>query len=156
LTDSLDGQKKGPAVNHEGIEHVGLSVSNLDRSLEFYTEIIGLDLVRILDCPPEMGLGSIIGVPGAAARIAHLESDGAMLELFEYGNPRGKAIASEHTQADHGFIHIGLRSTDVRQDYRRLEERGVEFLGEPVEFRPGVWVVYFKGPDGEVCELRQT
>jgi hypothetical protein len=32
----------------------------------------------------------------------------------------------------------------------------VRFLGKPVEFRPGVWIFYFFGPDGEVCEMRQT
>ena len=52
--------------------------------------------------------------------------------------------------------HIGFVSTDVRADYARLKGQGVTFFGEPVEFRPGVWVVYFYGPDGEVCELRQS
>ncbi|HUV08082.1 MAG TPA: VOC family protein, partial [Spirochaetia bacterium] len=59
-------------------------------------------------------------------------------------------------QADHGFIHIGFTSNDVPADYSRLKEKGVEFLSEPLEFRPKVWIVYFYGPDGEVCELRQT
>ena len=31
----------------------------------------------------------------------------------------------------------------------------LRFLSDPVEFRPGVWVVYFLGPDGEVVELRR-
>lgn len=51
---------------------------------------------------------------------------------------------------------LGFRSDDVRADAAQLRQRGVEFLSEPIEFRPGVWVVYFRGPDGEVCELRQS
>jgi catechol 2,3-dioxygenase-like lactoylglutathione lyase family enzyme len=79
-----------------------------------------------------------------------------MLEIFEYHDPRGRPIPSDRTQADLGFIHIGLRSSNARADHARLEGKGVRFINEPVEFRPGVWIAYFRGPDGEVCELRQS
>ncbi len=92
----------------------------------------------------------------AQARIAHLQLGDHMLELFEYVAPRGPAIPATRTQADQGFNHIGFRTDDTRGDYARLKAQGVEFLSAPVEFRPGVWIVYFRGPDGEVCELRQT
>ena len=36
-----------------------------------------------------------------------------------------------------------------------LAERGVYFDSEPLEIRPGTFIVYFQGPDGEVCEMRQ-
>ena len=140
----------------KGMEHVALSVSDLDRSLAFYTELIGLEVIRIIESGPEMGLGRVNGLPGSAARIAHLSAGPTMLELFEYTDPRGRPLAAERSQADHGFIHAGFTSDDVRGDYRRLVEAGVEFLGEPVEYRPDVWIVYFYGPDGEVCELRQS
>lgn len=117
---------------------------------------MGLELVRIIDCSPEMGLGEVVGMPGCRARIAHLQSGTAMLELFEYQEPRGKPLSSERKQADHGLIHIGFASNDVRSDHARLKDKGVRFFGEPVEFRPGVWIVYFYGPDGEVCELREA
>ncbi len=143
-------------MNRGRLEHIGLSVSNLERSIAFYRDILGLELVRILECPPGMRLGEIVGIPGCSARIAHLQSEGGMLELFEYQEPRGKEIPSERTQADHGLNHIGFKSVDVRGDYERMKKLGISFLGEPVEFRPNVWVVYFYGPDGEVCELRQT
>jgi catechol 2,3-dioxygenase-like lactoylglutathione lyase family enzyme len=108
-----------------------------------------------------MPLGEIVGMPGATARIAHLESGtpehpGMMLELFQYTHPSGSPIPGAHRQADFGHIHAGFTSTDTRADFARLREHGVEFLGEPVEYRPGVWIVYFYGPDREVCELRQT
>jgi catechol 2,3-dioxygenase-like lactoylglutathione lyase family enzyme len=139
-----------------GIEHVGLSVSNLDRSISFYCGILDFKLDRIIESGPEMGLGRIVGMDDAEARIAHLSSKKAMLELFEYRKPRGRPIRKDTRQADLGFIHIGIETEDLKEDYLCLKEKGVRFLGNPVEFRPGVWVVYFYGPDGEVCELRQT
>jgi catechol 2,3-dioxygenase-like lactoylglutathione lyase family enzyme len=138
------------------IDHAGLSVSNLEASIEFYRDLLGLEVERILEPAPERDLGRINGMPGSTARIAHLRKGEAMLELFEYIQPRGKSLPGDHKQADIGFIHAGFASSDVREDYRRLKEKGVEFLGEPVEFRPTVWVVYFRGPDGEVGELRQV
>jgi len=140
----------------EGLEHIALSVSNLETSLAFYRDVLGMTLMRTIEPGSGGDLGNVVGLPGARARIAHLESGGVMLELFEYLAPRGEAIAEERTQADTGFTHIGFTSTDVRGDYQRFKAKGVAFIGEPSEFRPGVWIVYFRGPDGEVCELRQS
>jgi len=140
----------------KGIEHIGLSVSDLDRSVAFYRDILGLEVVRILEPSPDSPLEKVVGLPGCRARIAHMQSEKGMLELFEYITPRGKPIPIDHRQADNGFIHMGFTSTDARSDYRVLRENGVKFLSDPVEFRPGVWIFYFYGPDGEVCEMRQT
>ncbi|MBL7076398.1 MAG: VOC family protein [Kiritimatiellae bacterium] len=140
----------------EGIEHVALSVADLDCSVKFYCDHLGFSLLRTLDCGPGSLLGKVVGLPDCHARIAHLLLGSSMLELFEYRDPIGQTVAPDRTQADHGWIHMGLRSTDTRADHRRLREAGVEFLSEPVEFRANVWIVYFKGPDGEVIELRET
>jgi catechol 2,3-dioxygenase-like lactoylglutathione lyase family enzyme len=140
----------------ESLEHVGLSVADLERSITFYRDVIGFTLTRIVESPPAMRLGDVVGLPGAAARIAHLVLGGTMLEIFEYQDPRGRPILSDRTQADQGFIHIGLRSSDTREDHARLAARGVRFIHDPIEYRPGVWIAYFRGPDGEVCELRQS
>lgn len=137
------------------LEHVGLSVSDLERSIEFYTTHFEFEVRLVIDNEPHMGLGEIVGLPGAAARIAHLWSGGFMLELFEYRDPVGRPLSADRTQADKGISHIGFASTDCRGDKQRLEAAGVEFLSEPVEYRADVWVVYFYGPDREVLELRE-
>jgi catechol 2,3-dioxygenase-like lactoylglutathione lyase family enzyme len=139
----------------KGIEHIGLSVSDLDRSVEFYRDIIGLELIRILE-PGSVPLDKVINMPGSTARIAHMQSEKAMLELFEYKEPQGRPLPEDHTQADKGFIHMGFTSTDARADYKTMKDKGVRFVGKPVEIRPDVWIFYFYGPDDEVCEVRQT
>ena len=139
-----------------GMHHVGLSVSDLERSIAFYRDVLGLKVLRIIEAGAEMDLGRVVGLPGCSARIAHMGSDAVMFELFEYRDPRGRSISSDCTQADHGFIHAGFTSTDARTDYERMTRLGVKCLSEPVEFRTGVWIFYFYGPDGEVCEVRQA
>ena len=136
---------------------MALSVTNLERSIGFYTGLFGFEERRRLPADPELPLGRVIGVTGASADIAHLYLGEFMLELFRYRTPEGRALAVERTQADHGYIHFGLRVSEIHDEVERLRASGVRFLSDdPVEFRPGVWVVYFLGPDGEVVELRQA
>ena len=139
------------------LEHVALSVGDMDKSLAFYRDTLGMSVLRELE--PGAGgekLGAITGMPYCRARIVHLDLGGTMLELFQYDTPEGRPQPKDRRQADHGYIHVGLSSTDTIADYERLLAEGVEFISEPLEFRPGVWIVYFRGPDGEVCELRQS
>ena len=138
------------------LEHMALSVADIHESLAFYRDLLGFELVRQFDCAPDSKLGKVVGLPGCAAKIAHLMCGETMLEMFEYIDPRGAPTASGLRQADHAFVHIGLQSTDVRSDHKDLQSKGVKFISEPVEFRPGVWIVYFYGPDGEVLEIRET
>ncbi|MCX6984760.1 MAG: VOC family protein [Lentisphaerae bacterium] len=140
----------------KGLEHTALSVSDIDRSVAFYCENFQMTVDRSMECGADTLLGKVTGMKGCVARIVHLRKGSAMIELFEYKFPQGRDIPGDFKQADHGFTHLGFSSDDVRADYRTLLGRGVRFISEPVEFRPSVWVVYFYGPDGEVCELRQS
>jgi len=138
------------------LHHTGLSVTDLDRSIAFYGDLLGFKVLRIIEAEPEGKLGEVVNVPGACARLAHLALGDAILELLEYSYPRGRAIPTEYTMADTGFSHICLASDDILSDYLRLKGRGVRFYTEPMEYRPGVRMAYFWGPDGETCELRQA
>lgn len=137
------------------LDHAAISVSDLDRSIAFYRDHLGFHVDRVIESPPEKGLGTVVGLPGAAARIAHLSCGGTMIELLQYQSPRGRPADPGRTQADVGISHICFRSTDTRADAARLAAAGVVFLGGPLEYRPGVWIAYFRGPDGEVAEIRQ-
>lgn len=138
----------------ESMDHVGLSVSNLQRSIDFYCGNFSFELMRTLE-GSEL-LGKIVGMPGCKATIAHLRKGSVILELFEYREPDGEPVPPERIQADRGFSHIGFRSSDVRKDYRKLKDAGVFFISEPVELRENVWLCYFYGPDREVCEIRES
>ena len=139
-----------------GADHVALSVADMERSIRFYTGLFGFEVRRRLPADPGLPLDRVIGVAGAAADIAHLYLGEFMLELFRYHVPEGRAGGAARSQADHGYIHFGLRVRDIHGETARLRAAGVRFLGDPVEFRPGAWVVYLRGPEGEVVELREV
>ncbi len=141
----------------EKLEHTALSVEDIERSLKFYCELLGFTVLKRLEPDPALPQGKVLDLQeDAGAKIAHLELGGVMLELFQFVKPLGKPLPKEFTQADHGFTHIALKTQDTKAAYQYLVDRDVEFYSEPVEFRPGVWICFFRGPDGETIELRQT
>lgn len=139
----------------QALEHVALSVGDMERSLAFYREFLGMKVIMDLNVTDDR-IGRVVGIPDARCRIVHLKLGQAILELFCYSSPAGKNMAGEMRQYDHGLIHLGFSVTDFQEQLKKLKAKGIVFLGEPVEFRPGVWVVYFRGPDGEICEFRQS
>ncbi len=61
--------------------HVGLGVSDMERSLEFYRDFLGMKVIMDLDIADDR-IGRVIGTPGAKCRIIHLKLGEAVLELF--------------------------------------------------------------------------
>jgi catechol 2,3-dioxygenase-like lactoylglutathione lyase family enzyme len=134
--------------------HSAISVKDMEASLAFYRDLLGMSILMDLDVSDDR-IGRVLGEPGTKCRIVHLGSGNAVIELFQYEKPVGQNIAANMKQYDHGLTHIGLEVTGFQALAEKLEASNVEFLGEKVEFRPGVWVAYFRGPDGEVCEIRE-
>lgn len=141
-----------------GLDHVSVTSGDLDRSLEFYRDLLGLELRARGD-----GLGAdeleITGVAGASARWADLElAHGQVLELIEYLTPRGTPTAPNPN--DPGATHISLQVNDVDAAHARLREAGVAVRSEPVTIcAPGAWegvrCFYASDPDGVTVELIQ-
>jgi catechol 2,3-dioxygenase-like lactoylglutathione lyase family enzyme len=73
----------------EGLEHLGLSVSNLDKSIELYCKNLYCEVIRIVEANTNSLLGKVVDMPDCVARIAHLKAGPNMLELFEYTKPKG-------------------------------------------------------------------
>jgi catechol 2,3-dioxygenase-like lactoylglutathione lyase family enzyme len=134
------------------MDHVGLSVANIEKAIEFYRDVVGME--KTMDREVDSPLARIIGIEGAKARIVHMELGEAVVELFDYHHPEGRQPRPDQNQSDYGLTHIGFRVEDFEQTYQDLKARGVHFLGEPVEIRPGVFVAYFRGAEHEICEMR--
>jgi catechol 2,3-dioxygenase-like lactoylglutathione lyase family enzyme len=139
------------------VTHVGLTVSSLDRSLAFYRDAVGLEVV--LEQEKEGGyLSAITRYPGAHVRMAQLEGhSGLRIELVEYIEPRGRAAS--HDPADVGITHVCVLVDDIHDARRRLVDAGAEPFSDPVPIDTGAnsggWGLYVRDPDGIVLELFQ-
>ena len=67
--------------------HVGLSVANTQRSIEFYRDLLNMEVVLELDISDDRQ-ARVIGIPGTKCKITHLKLGDGVLELFEYYEPK--------------------------------------------------------------------
>ena len=142
-----------------GVLHVGLTVSDLDRSLAFYRDVLGCEVIATQE--KEGGyLAAIVGYPDAHVRMAHLRVPGSdhVIELFQYLAPQGDHADVEPRNV--GASHLCFLVEDLPSFYIQLRENGVtSFVSPPVEVDTGIntggYALYVRDPDGIMVELFQ-
>jgi catechol 2,3-dioxygenase-like lactoylglutathione lyase family enzyme len=145
-------------MSFPALDHVGFTVSDLDRSTDFYTLLLGE--------PPflrkvwEVGyVGQIVGYPETEMDCAfwYLPGKSAVLELMQYLAPEPGRVDMETYNVGNG--HLCLVTEDIEADYERLRGRAEFRSPEPVEIPWGPYkggrVCYLRDPDGISVELMQ-
>jgi lactoylglutathione lyase len=143
-----------------GARHAGITVSDLDRSLEFYCGKLGMELLwrRLYE---EREIAEIVGVPEATGfDIAMLRVPGSELEveLLEYKGCERRSGSSR--SCDYGTGHFAVFVQDIDGLHSDLASRGVAFRSEgPVEMSAGAnsggKSLYSLDPDGYVIEFHE-
>lgn len=140
-----------------GINHVAISTPDIERSVMFYRDLLGLEEVFRLNW--EVGdeiLDSITGLRDSSARIVMLKAGNACVELFEYDSPEPKESDSMRPVCDHGITHLCLQVTDIGAEYERLEAGGMIFHCPPKRVGSDILATYGRDPDGNVVELLEV
>jgi catechol 2,3-dioxygenase-like lactoylglutathione lyase family enzyme len=136
--------------------HVGISVTDLDRSIEFYREMLGMELLA--DPFPFGGeqFSEIMDVPAAQGRMCMIAAGNLWLELFEFSNPAGKAKDPSYPVSDRGISHFGVTVDDIQATYDKFKAAGVPIHGRLQTFAgSGMRAAYCRDPDGNVFEILQ-
>jgi catechol 2,3-dioxygenase-like lactoylglutathione lyase family enzyme len=141
-----------------GIAHVGVTVSELERSVRFYTDGLGLEIaVRQTSAADYL---AVTGHPGVEIATAFVEApgDGVRIELQEYHRV-GDHGTREPGTAPVGSSHICLRVDDVAAALERAESAGGSRVTDPVTIDSGIndggAADYLRDPDGYTIELFQ-
>lgn len=140
-----------------GINHVAISTGDIERSAEFYRELLGFEEVFRLNW--DVGtrvLDDITGLTDSSARIVMLKCGNACVELFEYASPAPKAGDPARPVCDHGITHLCLQVTDIDAEYARLEAAGMTFHCPPQQVGSDIRATYGRDPDGNVVELLEA
>lgn len=135
----------------KGIHHVGVGVPDFDRGLEFYSELLGFEVVERTDWDGGNPLADrAIGLADTAAKMAMLKAPNAYIELWEYSRPE----PADHRQrpCDYGYAHFCLQVEGIQEEYDRLRAGGMEFVGPVVDFGE-IAAIYGKDPFGNTVEL---
>jgi len=132
------------------MHHTGLSVTDMERSLELYRDILGMEVEWDLTIKDIPAFGTIIGLPGVEERIVMMRLNNCHIELFQFYEPKGKKI--ERRQCDIGYMHVAFVVDELDDICRKLKEKGIEFYSKAEDL--GTFsVIFFKGFDDETIEL---
>lgn len=137
----------GPAENVDALDHVAITVSDMDRSLAFYRGLLGCEV-----------LGQLVLDEGTF-KLVYLRRGAAYLELFAHRAPAGSgaegASAADANAAapPTGFQHVAFHATDVDAAAATLEAAGVPFDQPPRDAPGGVRLAFVRDPDGNLVEL---
>ncbi len=136
------------------LHHASFTVENLERSVAFYTDIMGLKLEGIWERDPGYAEG-VTGISGARIKLAYFTLPNASFELVEYLGSRGTKIDTATNNI--GSAHVCLVVDDFDAFLDRLKERGVLFPGVvctiPEGSNKGKKIAYVEDPDGNTLEL---
>jgi len=148
----------------KAINHINIVVSDLERSVAFYTKLLGFVVSKRARLGGEW-FERIVGLSGVDAEVAYIQPPGAgpRLELLCYHAPRGASVPETARPNTLGLRHIALEVADIDAMSARLAAAGVEFVGPPVAVPPNALkhdegykrLCYFHDPDGVLLELAE-
>ncbi|MDT0263971.1 VOC family protein [Jatrophihabitans lederbergiae] len=138
------------------VHHVGLTVSDLERTAQFYELFGGKEISADHFCGPQFDRG--LGVDGADFDTKMIQVGALLIELLSYHEPTRKPYTSRN--CDIGAPHVAFQVDDIFAAYERVTATGVESYSPPQMVTEGAFAdgyfVYLKDPDGMSVELIQT
>src|SRR4051812_34653021 len=144
-----------------GVEAVGMTVSEMDRSVEFYSHVLHFTKVSDNEVTGE-NVERYKGVFGVRARVVRMKLGGEQIELTEYLAPRGRSISEDARSNDRSFQHVAIIVRDIDKAYAWLRENKVQHASSGPQRLPdwnrnagGIKAFYFRDPDGHNLEILQ-
>ena len=141
------------------VDAVGMTVSDTERSVEFYTRVLHFAKVSDREIDGD-AVEHVKGVFGVRARVVRLRLGDEYLELTEYLAPRGRPIAVDSRSNDRWFQHVAIIVRDMDKAYGWLRENKVQHASSGPQRLPdwnknagGIRAFYFRDPDGHNLEI---
>jgi catechol 2,3-dioxygenase-like lactoylglutathione lyase family enzyme len=144
-----------------GVEAVGMTVSDMDRSVDFYSRVLHFTKVSDTEVAGEQ-IEHLKGVFGVRARIVRMKLGGEQIELTEYLAPRGRGIPEDSHSNDRWFQHVAIIVRDMDKAYTWLRQNKVQHASTGPQRLPdwnpnagGIKAFYFRDPDNHNLEILQ-
>jgi catechol 2,3-dioxygenase-like lactoylglutathione lyase family enzyme len=139
-------------------DHTGITVSNLERSLAFWREVLGFEFSHSAHQTGERP-EQITGVKGAELKLAVLKTpSGHKIELLEYFAPADRRRV-DLRPCDIGHVHVALIVDDLDAVLQKIAASGWKAAGKPQTLttgpNAGKRVIYVRDPDGTTIEFMQ-
>jgi len=140
-------------------DHTGITVSNLDRALAFWRDLLGFEFSHRAHQSGEMA-EQITGVKGAELKLAVVKAPGGhKIELLEYLAPPERKHHADRRPCDVGSVHIALIVDNLDAILKAINASDWKAAGKPQTLQSGPnagkRVVYVRDPDGTTIEFMQ-
>lgn len=142
-----------------GVDSIGITVSDMDRALDFYTKVLPFEMVSDTELAGS-DFEHLEGVFGARARVVRLKLGEEFIELTDYLAPEGRPFPADSRSNDRWFQHIAIIVSDMDKAYEHLRSHKVQHASTGPQTIPawnkgaaGIRAFYFRDPDGHYLEI---
>jgi catechol 2,3-dioxygenase-like lactoylglutathione lyase family enzyme len=143
----------------KSVEAVGMTVSDMDRSIEFYSKVLSFEKVSDVEV-----YGTeyeyLQGIFGLRMRVVRMKLGDEFTELTEYLTPKGRPIPVDSRSNDRWFQHIAIVVSDMDRAYQHLRKYKVKHASTGPQRIPdwnkaaaGIRAFYFRDPDEHNLEI---
>ena len=133
--------------------HAAISVTDLERSIRFYCDLLGMKVEWRIDHKKGETFEKIVGLKDVDVSYVMLSGWAGRIEIFQYHSPLGESYPPDKPVSDKGITHLGYQVEDIDAVYEMLVGHAVSFNAPPQVVRPGVKAAYFRDPDGITLEI---
>ena len=136
------------------VNHISFTVSDLNASVKFYNEVLGLRLLDVSERDPAFS-EKATGIKKAHLKIAYLSGNNCSVELVQYMSPKGKKI--DTSTCNVGSAHVCFNVDNFKDFIEKLKRNNVKLTNEPQMIpggpNKGKLMVYAKDPDSNNLEF---
>jgi catechol 2,3-dioxygenase-like lactoylglutathione lyase family enzyme len=138
----------------QALSHIGICVSDLERSIRFYRDALGFTYVCDLEVAGEPS-DTLLRLKDVQLKAVYLERDGFRIELLHYASPERKPAPRAREMNDLGLTHLSFRVSGVEATLTALRAAGATVLEETIIRIPGgdPLAAFLTDPDGVLIEL---
>jgi catechol 2,3-dioxygenase-like lactoylglutathione lyase family enzyme len=150
---------QAPAQVARSVDSVAITVSDMDRALDFYTNVLPFQVETDAEIAGD-GYARLLGVFGTRARLVRLRLGEEHIELVDFLAPEGRPIPVDSRSNDHWFQHVAIIVSDMDKAYALLRQHHVSHASTGPQVLPdwnpnagGIAAFYFRDPDGNNLEI---
>jgi len=143
------------------VSEIGMVVSDMDRSVEFYSRVLTFEKISETEVSGD-DYEHLEGLFGLRMRVVRMRLGGETVVLTQFLTPVGRPIPPESHSNDRWFQHVAIITSDMDQAYKSLRQNGVRYISTGPQVLPvhitnaaGIRAFYFRDPDNHVLEVLQ-
>lgn len=141
-------------VKIKGLHHVALSVSDLDKAINFYQAAFGFELVDHEHLGHSEEGDRVTRLSQTDVTVAMLHAGNLFIELFEFHSPAPRDI--DRGMNDFGVTHFSFEVENVHEAFATLKAHGIQWHSDPIDAGDGYLMTYGRDPFGNVIEIQQV